>query len=245
MKVLAFNCSPNMEKSNTALILNPFLEGIKEEGGEVELLYLRKLKVNPCLGEFACWFKTPGKCIHEDDMELIYPKLKEADVIIFGTPVYIDGMTGPMKNLFDRMLPLAKPYIELRDGHCRHPPRETGKSKKFVLVANCGFWEMDNFTPLLVHVRAICKNFGWEFAGSLLRPHGGVFGYMLKKGYPVQDIIEAARKAGREIVKYGKIMKETQKTVSRELISLEDYVKTLNQLFERTIQKYSGEKVNG
>ena len=86
MKVLAFNCSPNMEKSNTALILNPFLEGIKEEGGEVELLYLRKLKVNPCLGEFACWFKTPGKCIHEDDMELIYPKLKEADIIIFGTP---------------------------------------------------------------------------------------------------------------------------------------------------------------
>ena len=68
---------------------------------------------------------------------------------------------------------------------------------------------------------------------------------MLRKGYPVQDVVEAARKAGREIVKYGKIMEETQKTVSRELISLEDYVKILNQLFERTIQKYSEEKVNG
>ena len=64
---------------------------------------------------------------------------------------------------------------------------------------------------------------------------------MLRKGYPVQDIVEAARKTGKEIVKYGKIMDETQKTVSRELISLEDYVETLNQLFERTIQKYSGE----
>ncbi|RLI21920.1 flavodoxin family protein [Candidatus Bathyarchaeota archaeon] len=237
MKVLAFNCSPNMEKSNTALILNPFLEGIREEGGEVELLYLRRLKINPCLGEFACWFKTPGKCIHNDDMEKVYPKLKEADILVFGTPVYIDGMPGPMKTLFDRMLPLGEPFIELRENHCRHPARN-GKQRKFVLVANCGFWEMDNFTPLLVHVKAICKNFGWEYAGALLRPHGGVFGYMLRKGFPVQDIVEAAKKAGRELVKYGKIKEETLKTVSRELISLEDYVKTLNQLFERTLQKY-------
>lgn len=243
MKVLAVNCSPNMEKSNTALILNPFLEGIKEEGGKVELFYLRRLKINPCLGDLACWFKTPGKCIHNDDMEILYQKLQEADIIVFGTPVYVDGMPGPMKNLFDRILPLAEPYIELRNGHCRHPARGEVKKKKFVLVANCGFWEIDNFDPLIVHVKAICRNFGWEYTGALLRPHGGVFGYMLKKGFPVQDVVEAAKEAGRELMKYGEIKEETMKRVSRQLISLEDYVKTLNKLFERTIRKYKGENV--
>jgi len=109
MKVLAFNCSPNMENGNTALILNPFLQGIEEEGGKIELFYLRKLKINPCLGEFSCWVKTPGECIHDDDMNILYPKFKEADIIVFGTPVYVDGMPGPMKNLIDRLLPLLEP----------------------------------------------------------------------------------------------------------------------------------------
>ena len=237
MKVLAFNCSPNMEKSNTALIMNPFLEGIREEGGEVELIYLMRLKINPCLGEFSCWFKTPGKCIHDDDMEILYPKLQVADIIIFGTPIYIDGMPGPMKTLFDRMLPLAEPFIELRDGHCRHPVRTKGKQKKFVLIANCGFWEIDNFTPLLIHVQAICRNFGWKYAGALLRPHGGIFGYMLRKGYPVQDIVEAAKEAGRQLIRYGEMKEETLRTISRELLPLKEYIEVLNKLFRRTLEK--------
>lgn len=42
MKVLAINGSPHMEVGNTAMILNPFLEGMKEEGSEVEVFYTRK-----------------------------------------------------------------------------------------------------------------------------------------------------------------------------------------------------------
>ena len=226
-----------MEKSNTALILNPFLEGMKEEGAEVELFYIRKLKINPCLGEFSCWFKTPGKCIHDDDMNILYPKFKEADIIVFGTPLYIDGMPGPMKNLFDRLLPLSQPFIEIRNGHCRHPKREGQKRPKFVLVANCGFWEIDNFDPLLVHVKAICKNADWEYAGAVLRPHGGVLEYMLKKGYPAQDIVEAAKKAGKEIMKYGEMKEETLKTVSRELLPQEYFVEILNRNFKKALDK--------
>lgn len=237
MKVLAFNCSPNMEKSNTALILNPFLEGMKEEGAEVELFYVRRLKINPCLGEFSCWFKTPGECIHDDDMKMLYPKIKEADIIVFGTPVYVDGMPGPMKNLIDRLIPLLQPYIEIRDGHCRHPRREGQKRAKLVLVANCGFWEMDNFNPLVIHMQAICNNAGWEYAGALLRPHGGVLGYMLKKEYLVQDVIKAAKNAGKEIIKYGRIKEETLKTMSRELLPLETYVEILNKSFKKVLDR--------
>jgi len=86
------------------LILNPFLEGMKEAGSQVELFYTRKLNVNPCTGEFNCWLKTPGKCYQNDDMNILYPKIDSADVIVFATPVYVDGVTGPMKNLIDRML---------------------------------------------------------------------------------------------------------------------------------------------
>jgi len=235
MKVLAFNCSPRMDNGNTALILNPFLEGMKEVGAEVEVFYTRKLKINPCHGGFICWLKTPGKCWQKDDMQMLYPKLREADIYVFGTPVYVDGISGPMKNLLDRIIPLMQPFFELRDGHCRHLVREGYRHGKIVLVSNSGFWEMDNFDPLLVHVKAFCKNAAKEFAGALLRPHGEALRPMMKMGISLDDVFEAAREAGRQLVRDGKISTETLDIVSRELMPLEMYVKAANEMFQQKL----------
>jgi len=235
MKVLAFNSSPMMDKGNTALILNPFLEGMREAGAEVELFYTKKLKINPCQGEFNCWLKTPGKCWQKDDMDMLRPKLGEADVWVLATPLYVDGMTGPMKNLIDRIIPLVQPFFELRDDHIRHPAREGTKRGKTVLVSNCGFWEMDNFDALLVHMKALCKNGNREFAGALLRPQGPALRPMMEMGAPVNDVVEAAKEAGRQLVRDGKMSTETLNTVSRELMSREDYIQVANQNFQQAL----------
>ena len=235
MKVLAFNSSPRMDKGNTALILNPFLEGMREAGAGVELFYTKKLKINPCQGEFNCWLKTPGKCWQKDDMDMLRPKLGEADVWVIATPLYVDGMTGPMKNLIDRIIPLVQPFFELRDDHIRHPARGGTKRGKTVLVSNCGFWEMDNFDALLVHMKAMCKNMDREFAGALLRPQGPALRPMMEIGGLVEDVVEAAREAGRQLVRDGKISTETLNTVSRELMSREDYIQVANQNFQQAL----------
>jgi multimeric flavodoxin WrbA len=224
-----------MDDGNTALILNPFLEGMKEVGAEVELFYTRKLKINPCHGGFICWLKTPGECWQKDDMQMLYPKLSEADIYVFGTPVYVDGVSGPMKNLLDRIIPLVQPFFELRDGHCRHLVREGYRHGKMVLVSNSGFWEMDNFDPLLVHVKAFCRNGAMEFAGALLRPHGEALRPMMKMGISLDDVFEAAREAGRQLVRDGKMSAETLNIVSRELMPLEMYVKAANEMFQQTL----------
>jgi len=234
-KVLAFNSSPNMDKGNTALILTPFLEGMRDAGAEVELLYTKKLKINPCQGEFNCWLKTPGECWQKDDMQMLHPKLREADIWVFATPVYVDGVSGPMKNLLDRLIPLLHPFIELRDDHCRHPLREDAKHGKVVLVSNCGFWEMDNFDPMLVHMKAACKNLSREFAGALLRPHGGALRVMKEMSAPLDDIFDAAKEAGRQLVRDGEMSAETLATVSRELMPREMYLQTLNEFFQQTL----------
>ena len=235
MEILAINSSPWKGEGNTALILNPFLEGTREAGAEVELFYTKDLKIMPCQGDYICWLKTPGKCIHKDDMEILLPKLAKADVWVFATPVYFDGISGTLKNLIDRMLPLVEPFYELRDGHCRHPRREGTKSGKIVLVSNCGFWEMDNFDPLLVHMMAICKNIGREFAGALLRPHGTGMRRMLEKSTVIDDIFAAAKDAGRQLVADGRMSSETLKTVSRDLMSLEQQKQGANQFFQQML----------
>jgi len=231
MKALVLNSSPMMDKGNTAVILSPFVEGMREAGAEVELLYTRKLKIKPCQGEFNCWLKTPGHCFQRDDMSALHPKLHAADILVFATPVYTDGVPGSLKNLMDRMIPLVQPYFELRDNHIRHVRREGHKDGKLVLVSNCGFWEMDNFDPLLVHVKAFCRNAGRQFAGALLRPHGPALKGMLRMGAPVQDILEAARDAGHQVVHQDEISLQTLAIVSRELLPRDIYIQMTNQAF--------------
>jgi multimeric flavodoxin WrbA len=235
LKVVAFNCSPKMDKGNTVLILTPFLDGMREAGAEIGLFYTRKLNISPCTGEFNCWLKTPGECYQDDDMTMLYPKLRQADIWVFATPVYVDGVTGPVKNLLDRIIPLVEPFIELRDGHCRHSLREGTKEGKIVLVSNCGFWEMDNFNPLLIQIKAACKNVTREFAGALLRPHGAVLMPMMEMGAPVNDIFEAAKEAGRQLVRDSEMSSENLNIVSRELMPLEMYLQSANQKFQQAL----------
>ena len=235
MKAVAINSSPSMEKGNTATILNPFLDGMREAGTEVEVFYTRKLDIHPCQGEFNCWLKTPGECFQKDDMEWLRPKWGEADVRVLATPLYVDGMSGPMKNFIDRCIPGVHPFFELRDGHIRHPGRAERRPGKMVLVSNCGFWEMDNFDALVVHVKAICRNMGSEFAGALLRPQGPAMKAMLEIGGLVDDVIEAAREAGRQLVRDGSISPETLETVGRDLMPRDDYIQIANQNFQQAL----------
>ena len=228
MTVLAINGSPHRGKGNTALILDPFLEGLREAGAEVELLYTRDLDINPCLGCFGCWIKTPGRCVQEDDMAGLLPRLRQADVWVLATPLYFDGASGPLKNLMDRMTAFLRLAAEVRDGRSRHLVEEEVQGGKVVLVSNCGLWEVSNFDPLVTQVTGFCQHVQREFAGALLRPHGQTLRDLLSQGEPVQDVLEAAREAGRELATEGRMSGETLRVVSRPLLSLEECVANLN-----------------
>ncbi len=235
MRVLAFNGSPVMERGNTHVILAPFLDGLRQAGAEVELLHTMKLDIHPCLGDFQCWVKTPGRCHQQDDMQMLHPKLRAADVWVFATPVYVWGAAGTMKNLMDRMIPLVEPFIDLHNEHCSHPIRGEVGEKRIVLVANCGFWEMDNFDPLLAQFTMLCRVIGWHFAGALLRPHGPALAAMLEMGLPVEDVLDACREAGRQLATRGEIAPEVLKKVGRELLTREQYRDFANQNFRQQL----------
>ncbi|MHA1862818.1 MAG: flavodoxin family protein [Candidatus Thorarchaeota archaeon] len=223
-KVIAINGSPRMDEGNTSLILTPFLEGMREVGADVELFYTKKLEIRPCQGNWKCVHETPGKCYQKDDMQMLHPKLVEADIWVFATPVYVSGMTGPLKNLIDRILiPLGSAETEIVDGHTRHKKTADMKRGKIVLVSNSGYWERDNFDLLIEQMKAVANHAEWKYAGSLIRPHGEVMKPMLKAQAPIGDIFEAARDAGRQLIKNGQILSETLDIVSRELLPREGY----------------------
>ena len=231
MKVFVINSSPHKDKGNTALILIPFLEGMQEVGAHVELFYTSDLAINACNGDLSCMIRPDGRCIHRDDMDNLLPKIRDADILVLASPLYIDGVTGPMKTLMDRMVPLLKIFIEMRNDHTRHPLKEP-KLRRIILVSSCGFWELDNFDVLVAHMQAFAKNFTAEFSGALLRPHAPSLRGMIAMGAPVQDIPDAAREAGRQMIREGKISPTIIKTISRPLIPRDVYQQTSNQHFE-------------
>lgn len=172
-------------------------------------------------------------------MKILDPLIRDADVLVLASPVYCDGFTGPMKTLLDRTVPQVKPFFEIRDNHIRHPLQENVKKSKIVLVSNCGFWEMDNFDPMIAHIKAYCRNANAEFAGALLRPHGEALRTMLEMGMPVKDVIDASREAGRQLIKNGKMSPDTLRIVSRELLPRDMYMENVNKYFESFIEKKS------
>jgi len=229
MKVLAINGSPHGGKGNTALILDPFLEGLRDAGADVELVCTRDLDINPCLGCFGCWIKTPGQCVQKDDMAELLHLLREADVWVLATPLYFDGPSGSLKNLMDRMTAFLRFAAEVRSGRSRHLVEEAVRGGKVLLVSNCGLWEMGNFEPLVAQVKGFCRHVDREFVGALLRPHGQTLRDVLRRGEPVDDVLEAAREAGRQLAREGRVPKETLDIAGRELASLEEYLESMNQ----------------
>jgi len=232
-KAVAINGSPRLGKGNTAMIIAPFIQGMTDAGLKVDIFYASKLKIKPCACvDMFCWYKKPGQCCYKDDMDKLYPKLKEADILVLATPVYIP-LPGAMQNVINRLCPLVEPLLEFREGRTRARFREDVKIKKFALVSTGGWWEKENFDTVARIVEELAKDAGVEFAGAVLRPHAFLMkqdGVLTREG---QEIIEAARTAGNELVKEGRISVETLETISRPLISEPELRERYNQFINR------------
>lgn len=229
MKVLAVNGSPRAEKGNTEMVLAPFLEGMRDAGAEVETVYPSRLKLRACdCGAMRCWFKHPGECCHMDGMRALYPRLAEAGIVVFATPVYVP-LPGAMQDFINRLSPLMDPVVSTRNGRTRAQLRDGVATRKYVLVSTGGWWEPENFGTVLRIVQELAENAGVEFGGALLRPHVEVMtreGALTADG---EDVIRAVRQAGRELIENGAIKLSTLEAVGRPLIARETYNRWFNQ----------------
>ncbi|MDE6202345.1 MAG: NAD(P)H-dependent oxidoreductase [Lachnospiraceae bacterium] len=162
MNILVINGSPKGRASNTYRLTQAFLEGIKQalsedadgkgkedvgrenvSGVHVEELMVNRMEIQPCLGCFSCWNKTPGKCCIEDGMEEVIQKLLWADVTIWSFPLYYYTVPGGLKNMIDRQLPMCLPFMAEREDHVgngSHPARYDMSGKKNVVISTCGFY---------------------------------------------------------------------------------------------------------
>lgn len=98
-KVLIISTSLR-NNANSEILAHETERGAKDAGHEVEFVTLKDKTINFCKGCLAC--QKLGHCVINDDANAITDKMKEADVIVWATPVYYYEMSGQMKTMIDR-----------------------------------------------------------------------------------------------------------------------------------------------
>ena len=142
MKILAINGSPR-KTWNTATLLQNTLDGAASQGAETELVHLYDLDYTGCTSCFACKLKggkSYGKCAVQDGLTPVLEEIPDADVLIFGSPIYFGTVTGMMRCFMERLL---FPYLAYTS-----PPSSLFKRKirtAFIYTMNVSEYLMKDY----------------------------------------------------------------------------------------------------
>lgn len=115
--VVVISSSPR--KGNSDKLCDEFCKGAINGGNNVKRINIRDIKLNFCLACRDCY--NYGNCVQNDDMNSIYPYIRQADILVFSTPIYFGEMSGQLKTFLDRLYPL---YTSI-------------KGKQVYLIASC------------------------------------------------------------------------------------------------------------
>jgi multimeric flavodoxin WrbA len=153
-KIVILNGSPR-KKGNTAALAASFAEGAKSAGNEVTEFFLSGMEIHGCLGCFGGHSSRDCPCVQKDAMASIYPKVKEADVVVLASPLYYWTISGQLKTVIDRLFAL-----EEGDGQ---KLRGNGKAGILLMAA-----EGNGFEDSLTYFNHLMEHLQWKNLGSVL-----------------------------------------------------------------------------
>ncbi len=231
MKVLAVNSSARPEgQSKTWLMLEQLTQGMVEAGAEVETVALREKKLKVCIGCFTCWTRTPGKCIHRDDMSKeLFPKFLESDLVVYATPLFHHTVNATMKAFIERTLPIAEPFLEKNEDRWDHPLRRPFPGA--VLLSVAGFPELNAFDAMTHYVNYLFGGIEGCLWAEIYRPASEA---MLRSKSKLNDILDATRQAGRELVTARGVQAETLQRIQQPISDDLDTFTDVANCFWRT-----------
>lgn len=131
---------------------------------QIEKLIVCDYNIAPCQECGDC--KTTGKCKVDDDMQAIYPKLLNADVLIIGSPIFFKGLPAQLKALIDRCQCLwAKKYV------LKKPLRDVEKlSLRGYFVSAGGLKTIKTFDGAILTLKAWFVVLNMAYSDQLVFP---------------------------------------------------------------------------
>ena len=188
LKVLGIAGSPR-RNGNTDLLLKEVMRGAASKGAKVKTTILNNLKIIPCQHCDACL--KAGNCRIQDDMQMVYKELEDADRIVFASPIQFMTVSAQAKVMIDRCQCLwARKYV------LKIPPLSKERERKGLFISVGGRKVANLFEPALVTVKAWFNTLNITYAGDLL------FSQVDEKGAIIKhpDALRRAFLAGQRLV---------------------------------------------
>lgn len=183
MKIIGMVGSPR-NGSNTEILVEEALKGAADSGAEIKTFKLNDMTIAPCKACMYCK-GSEGECATEDDMQMIYMELKEADAFILGSPVYMWQMSAQSKLFTDRLYAFfATPLQEELSG------------KNMALIFSQGNPDENMFKEYFNYTRNLFEFLGYNVVDLLSSQGNTVPGAVKEK----EDTLEKARDIGRKLV---------------------------------------------
>lgn len=223
MKILAINGSHRGRNGCTQILLDKLAEGATACGAEFETTVLAEKKINRCLACDHCGkTATFGRCVYDDkdDVKSIFEQMRTADIIVYGSPVYVFGVTGLLKTFMDRFnsTGTAAGLCLTQSGLIFHHVDKQVISKPVVILTLCANIEQETVKNTLAYFQTFARYTDAPIVGTLVRKMAM---QLEKQEEPlVQEVLSAYVQAGRELVLNGKISRSTEKTAAKPLLKI-------------------------
>lgn len=180
-KIVILNGSPR-KNGNTVGLVKEFTRGARETGNTVTEFFLDGMNINGCKGCFGGHSSRECPCVQKDDMNQIYPVVKECDVVVLATPLYYWNMSGQIRTAIDRLFALEERDGNLLRGH--------GRASALLMAA-----EGHGFEDVVSYYDHLTEHLRWENLGHILAGGNGDVGEIegkpeLQKAYELGKSIQ-------------------------------------------------------
>lgn len=152
--IVILNGSPR-KNGNTSALVKAFTEGAKKSGNNVTEFFLDRMNIHGCKGCFGGHSSKECPCVQKDDMNKIYPAIRDCNVVVLDTPLYYWNMSGQLRIVMDRLFAL-----EENDGDFL---RGNNRACALLIVA-----EEYDFESIMFHVDNLMQYLRWKNLGHVL-----------------------------------------------------------------------------
>ncbi|HUV73062.1 MAG TPA: flavodoxin family protein [Anaerolineae bacterium] len=193
LKVLGLAGSPRRH-GNTELLLDQVLGGAASKGAQTEKIILGAMTIDPCDECEACY--ETGRCIVQDDYQLLYPRLIKAERIVLAAPIFFMGLPAQAKAFIDRCQCFwARKYV-LQDPL---PPTDTGVQRQGFLISTAGGADT-SFRCAVTSLKAFLDTLYAAYGGELTFPGVDEKGAILSHATALEDALALGKRlaAGEE-----------------------------------------------
>lgn len=153
-KIVILNGSPR-KTGNTSALVKAFTEGAESAGHTVTESFLDRMNIHGCKGCFGGHSRRDCPCVQKDDMDKIYPAVRECDVVVLASPLYYWTLSGQLRTAIDRLFAL-----EEGDGNLL---RGNGRSSALLMAA-----EGHGFDDVVLYYDHLMEHLRWKNLGHVL-----------------------------------------------------------------------------